>query len=297
MSHTKEAKSILYKHKKRDSWFLSQYSVNAFEGCSCNCLYCYVRGSKYGLNMDDGLAIKTNALELLDKQLRNRAKKSQFEFVAVGTATDAYMHHEEKWNLTSGMLQLLHKHRFPVFLSTKCLLIRRDIELLKAINNYAILPPDLGKVLSHGLIVSVSISTLDESISNMLEAGAATPSQRLALISEFKAHGLLAGVNAMPLLPFISDTTEEMGKIIIAAKQAGADYILTGGLTLFGKEAGDGKTLYYQFLQRYRPELLPKYEQLYGSEFHTSFAYQKELRQRAAMLCKKHSIRNSILPV
>jgi DNA repair photolyase len=297
MPHIKQSKSILNKHKKRDTWFLDDYSVNPYEGCSCNCLYCYVRGSKYGENMDEGLAIKSNALEVLDKQLAARAKKGQYGFVAVGSATDAYIHHEEKWKLTAGMLELLHKHRFPVFISTKCLLIRRDIELLKAIDKDAILPPDLASTLQCGLIVSVSISTMDESISNILEPGAAAPSERLALISDLKKEGLLAGVNAIPLLPFISDTMEEMEKIIAAAKNAGADYILTGGLTLFGSEAGDSKTLYYKFLQRYKPGLLTKYRQLYGSNFYTSFAYQQQLKEKATILCKKYSIRNSILPV
>jgi DNA repair photolyase len=72
----KEAKSILNKHKQRDSWFLDEYSVNPYEGCSCNCLYCYVRGSKYGENMEEKLAVKVNALGILEKQLQIRAKKS-----------------------------------------------------------------------------------------------------------------------------------------------------------------------------------------------------------------------------
>ena len=297
MSHTRQATSILNKHKKRDSWFLDDYSVNPYEGCSCNCLYCYVRGSKYGENMDEGLAIKTNAVEVLDKQLAARAKKGQYGFVAVGSATDAYIHHEDKWKLTAGMLEVLHKHRFPVFISTKSLLIRRDIELLKAIDKEAILPPDLAPALERGLIASVSISTTDESISSILEPGAATPSERLALIRDLKQQGLLAGVNAIPLLPFISDTMEEMEKIIAAAKNVDADYILTGGLTLFGQGAGDSKTLYYKFLQRYKPGLLPQYQQLYGSGYYTSFAYQQQLKEKATMLCKKYSIRNSILPI
>jgi len=72
----KRVVSVLNKHKKRDTWFLDDYSVNPYEGCSCNCLYCYVRGSKYGENMEDGLAVKENALQVLEKQLQWRAKKT-----------------------------------------------------------------------------------------------------------------------------------------------------------------------------------------------------------------------------
>ncbi|MES1219316.1 MAG: radical SAM protein [Bacteroidota bacterium] len=283
------------KHKKRDSWFLDDYSVNPYEGCSCNCLYCYIRGSKYGENMDEGLAVKANATEVLEKQLAARAKKYQYGFVAIGTATDAYIHHEEKLKLTEAILQLMLKYRFPVFISTKCTLIKRDIDLLKEIDKAAILPSDLKSKLKRGVILSVSVSTLDEKISSMLEPGAAPPLQRLQLIKELKNEGFLAGVNAIPLLPFISDTEEELEKIISTAKQFHADYILTGGLTLFGNGVADSKTLFYKFLERYDASLLPKYYNLYGNNFYTSIQYQDELKVKAIRLCKKYNIRNSIL--
>jgi DNA repair photolyase len=290
----KQVTSVLNKHKKRDSWFLDDYSVNPYEGCSCNCLYCYVRGSKYGENMEEGLVVKTNALEVLEKQLAARAKKNQYGFVAVGSATDAYIHHERNEQVTEGMLQLLLKYRFPVFISTKCTLITRDIALLQQIDKAAILPPDLAS-LNRGVILSVSLSTLDESITNMLEPGAAPPVKRLQLLKELKEEGFLAGVNAIPLLPYISDTDEQLEKIIAAAKEHQADYILAGGLTLFGTGVADSKTLFYKFLERYDASLLPAYQRLYGNNFYAPFAYQNELKQRVARMSKKYSIRNSIL--
>jgi len=295
MLHQKQVKSVLNKHKKRDNWFLDEYSVNPYEGCSCNCLYCYIRGSKYGENMDEGLAIKANALEVLEKQLAARAKKNQYGFVAVGSATDAYIHHEKKYRLTEGMLQLLLKYRFPVFISTKCTLIKRDIELLKEIDSMAILPADLQDTLKRGVVLSVSLSALDEKVTAMLEPGAAAPLQRLELVRELKQAGFLTGVNAIPVLPFISDNEVELEKIIMAAREYNADYILAGGLTLFGEGAADSKTLFYKFLEKYDASLLPKYQRLYGPNFYPSFSYQDELKERISKLCKKYSIRNSIL--
>ncbi len=245
--------------------------------------------------MEEGLAIKANALEILEKQLAAKAKKEQYGFVAVGSGTDAYIHHEEKYRMTEGILGLLLKYRFPVFISTKCTMITRDIELLKAIDKTAILPADLKDKLHRGLILSVSVSTLDQKISDMLEPGAAPPLQRLELVKQLKQEGFLVGVNAIPVLPFISDTEESLEKIIAAAKEYGADYILVGGLTLFGSEKADSKTLFYKFLERYDMSLLPKYQQLYGSNFYVSFQYQSQLKERADKLCKKYNIRNIIL--
>ena len=71
-----QAKTILNKTKRRDPWFLDDYTVNPYSGCSFNCLYCYIRGSKYGTHMEEKLAVKENAPALLDKALALRARKS-----------------------------------------------------------------------------------------------------------------------------------------------------------------------------------------------------------------------------
>ncbi|HSU28226.1 MAG TPA: radical SAM protein [Chitinophagaceae bacterium] len=295
MLKEKRVKSVLNKHKKRDSWFLDDYSVNPYEGCSCNCMYCYIRGSKYGENMEQGLAVKINLPEILDKQLAGRAKKNQYGFVAVGSGTDAYIHQEEKHRMTRQILELLRKHRFPVFISTKRALITRDIDLLKEIDANAILPDDLASRLHRGLILSVSISSMDEKISNRLEPGAIPPLERLELVRQLKKEGFLTGVNAIPVLPYISDKEEELEKIIAAARAHDADYILVGGLTLFGNGIADSKTLYYRFLESYDPSLLPKYQALYKNNFYVPFSYQDELKSKAMKINRKYGIRNTIL--
>lgn len=295
MIHQKQVASVLNKHKQRDNWFLTEYSVNPYEGCSCNCLYCYIRGSKYGENMEEGIVVKTNSPEILEKQLSAKAKKSQYGFVAVGSAIDAYMHHEEKWKLTEGSLKLLLKYRFPVFISTKCALILRDVDLLKEIDKAATLPGDLRQNLNRGVILSVSISTMNNNITNILEPGALPPQQRLQVLQELKGHGFLVGVNAIPTLPLISDTEEELENTIVSAKRAGADYILVGGLTLFGSQPTDSKTLYFQFLKKYDSSLIPRYEKMYGNNFSPPKYYLDELGSKARKICAKHQIRASIV--
>lgn len=296
MLRSKEVKSVLNKLKKRDSWFLCDYTINPYEGCSCNCQYCYVRGSKYGENMDEGLVVKRNLPEILEKQLKLRAHKNEYGFVVVGSATDAYIHHEQEQRMTEKILELLLKYRFPVFISTKCHLIVRDLELLKQIDQQAILPANLKDRLRRGLILSVSISTMDETISSSLEPGAISPAERLKLVQQLKEQGFLVGVNAIPTLPFISDTEEELHRTIGAAKQHGADYILVGGLTLFGNEAADSKTLYYRFLQRQRPDLVRKYQAMYRDFTFPSKAYQDLLAKKASLICSKYQISNRIIP-
>lgn len=291
----KEVKSILNKHKKRDSWFLDDYSINPYEGCGFNCTYCYVHGSKYGENLADKIVIKKDAAAILDKQLGNRAKKNQYGIIAVGSATDAYMRAEEEIGLTRELLQVILKHRFPVFISTKSTLITRDFDLLKQIDESAILPEDLQSTLKRGVTISFSFSTLNEQLAKQLESGAPSPQKRLETLKQCSENGFLCGVNAMPLLPFISDTDEELEKIIAAAKYNGANYIFTSGLTLFGNEERDSKQLYYRFLHNHYPNLLEKYEAMYGSVYYPSWKYQNDLKRRTELLCKKYQIKNTII--
>lgn len=288
-------KSILNKKKKRDAWFLDDYTLNPYEGCSFNCQYCYVRGSKYGENMEDTLAVKINGREVLDRQLAFRVKKDQYGIIALASATDPYIRLEEKLRMTEGFLKLILKHRFPVLMITKSTLILRDLELLKAIDRTAVHAPDLAGKLKCGAILSFSMSTLDEKIASVLEPGAPGPMKRLDTMRKCKEAGFLVGVNCIPTLPFISDTDDHLEQMVHAAKEHGADYILIGGLTLFGDQPADSKTLYYKFLERNYPHLLPEYKKLYRTFFSPPENYLRTLEERAERICKKYQIRRSIL--
>lgn len=290
----KEVNSILSKHKKRDSWFLDDYSINPYEGCGFNCTYCYVHGSKYGENLAEKVVIKKDAALTLDKQLANRAKKNEFGFIAVGSATDAYMQVEEEIGLTREFLKIIVKYRFPVFISTKSELIKRDLDLLKQIDETAILPEDLKQEPGRGVIISFSFSTLDEKLAKQIEPGAPAPQKRLETLKLCSENGFLCGVNAMPLLPFITDTDEELEKIIASARQYGANFVFIAGLTLFGNDERDSKQLVFKFLKNHYPHLIEKYEEMYGSVYYPSWLYQQQLKRRADALCEKYKIKNSI---
>jgi DNA repair photolyase len=291
----KEVGSVLNKHKKRDSWFLDDYSVNPYEGCGFNCIYCYIRGSKYGENLSEKITVKQNSAAILDRQLAARAKKNQYGFIAVGSATDAYMQVEKDLLQTRALLEVIAKHRFPVFISTKSQLITRDVDLLKQIDETAIRPADFPDSFRHGVILGFSLSTTDENIAGKLEPGAPGPAERLNALRICKEHGLFAGVNAIPLLAGISDTDGELENIVRSSKAAGADFLLAGGLTLFGNQPMDSKPSYYRFLQRNYPELIVRYEQLFGMNYYQPRQYQDSLKKKILQLCERYGIRNSIL--
>jgi DNA repair photolyase len=286
-----KVKSILNKHKKRDDWFLDDYTVNQYSGCSFNCIYCYVRGSKYEANLAKKLCAKINAPELLDKELKRRAEKGEYGIIALSSSTEPYMPIEEKFNLTRRILEIILKYRFPVEIATKSKLVLRDLDLLWQIDKSAILPEDLKSMLNRGVIISFSISTLDIKLAKILESGAPSPLERLETLKKCKEKGFLVGLNYIPVLPFLSDSEDQIDEMIKTAKEYCADFVFVGGLTLFGKEPYDSKILYYQFLGNYYPDLLSKYKNLYRIFFAPTKEYQMILNKRAEKNCEKYGIK------
>ena len=283
-------KSVLNRHKKRDPWFLDDYSVNPYAGCSFNCLYCYIRGSKYGKDMGASLSVKVNAPEVLEKQLKRRAERGEYGIIALATSTEPYQKIEEKTKLTRRLLEVILKYRFPVHLLTKSPLALRDMDLLRKIDREALLPQDLRERPGRGVIINYSFSTLNPALARKLEPGAPPPEARLEAMEEFSKAGFLAGVSLIPALPFLSDSQEEMERLVEETKRHGAKFLFAGALTLFGNSPYHSKSLYYEFLREHYPDLLPRYKSLFRIFPQPPKEYQRKLQILAERLCKKYGL-------
>lgn len=289
------SKTILNKTKRRDPWFLDDYTVNPYSGCSFNCLFCYIRGSKYGTHMEEKLSVKENAAELLDKQLGLRAAKNQYGIIVLSSSTDPYLHFEKEEQLTRKLLEIILKHRFPLHLITRSSLVTRDFDLLKKINEAAILPSDLEKNPEQNVFITFSFSTVDDAVAKIFEPGATLPSLRLQTLKQAAETGFLTGVSMMPLLPYISDTSESLHCMYSAFKNAGAHYVMPAGLTLFGNDTSDSKTLVFRAIEKHYPHLLLKYQRLFGGDKEFAEYYYKAFYNKMNELSAQYGIRQRII--
>ncbi|MBU1035966.1 hypothetical protein KJ898_00355 [bacterium] len=131
-----EAKSILRKYKKIDSWFISRYGMNLYRGCTHNCIYCDGRAEGYYVDGEFGedVTIKVNAVEILRRELDPKRKRAPFKrsFIMIGGGVgDSYQPIEEKYQLSRRALELVDEYNFPVHVLTKSTLIKKDIDILK----------------------------------------------------------------------------------------------------------------------------------------------------------------------
>ena len=288
-------KSVLNKKKKRDPWFLDDYTFNPYSSCQFNCLYCYIRGSQYGTNLEHSLSVKINAIDLLDRQLANRVKKNEYGIIVVASATDPYLRIEKDYQLTRQALQVILKHRFPIHIITKSELVERDFDLLHQIDREAILPNDL-KALGRGTIISFSFSTVEDRVGQIFEPGAPVPSRRLSVLQRTVQNRFLVGVNLMPLLPYISDTSKQLHLAFSTFAKIGVDYILPATITLFGQEKAHSKTLMIQAIKEHYPQLEEKYQRFFSKSTQMPYYYRHAFQKKIQALCMDYGILNGILP-
>jgi len=282
------AKSILRKSKKIDSWFLINYGMNLYRGCEHNCVYCDGRSEGYYVEGEFGeeISVKINAVDILKRELDPKRKRIPLKnyFVGmVGGVGDSYQPLEKKYKLTRRALELFHEKRFPVHILTKSTLVERDIDVIKQINNET------------RAIVSFSFSSTDDEISSVFEPGVPPPSERLKTLSKFKKDGIACGMYLMPVIPFVTDTPGVMEETIRKAKEAGLDFIIFGGMTL---KEGKQKEYFIKNLKENYPELLSHYENIYQKNKWGSPTeeYNQSINQTFDLLSKKYKMPKRIPP-
>lgn len=240
--------------------------------------------------MEEKLSIKTNAVELLEKQLALRAKKGQYGIIVLSSSTDPYLQFEKEYELTRKMLEVILHYRFPVHIITKSDLVVRDFDLLKQIEKNAILPADLESKLSQKSFITFSFNTLDDAVAKIFEPGATPPSLRLKTLKKTIEAGFLSGVSMMPLIPYITDTTESLEKMFTTFKDIGVHYVFPATVTLFGNGPGDSKTLMLRAIAKHYPHLLEKYQNFFDGNTQMPTYYQHMFYKKMMELCIKYDL-------
>lgn len=135
-------------------------------------------------------------------------------------------------------------------------------------NKAAILPDDINERTDQKAIISISFSTVDDSVGRIFEPGAPSPTTRLNALKAVVNEGFKAGISMMPTLSCISDTTKSLHEMFTAFRTAVAHYVLPSTITLFGNGIADSRTLVFRAIAKHHPDLIEKYERLLGRNDH-----------------------------
>ena len=253
-----QPKTILNKGKRADHWFWTRYSAYPYLGCQHGCAFCYCRERKYiphksaeenrvyDTEADEFshlIKIKENAPQLLRKALARTPVDMIF--------TGDYQPAERKFKISSQMLEVCLEYGFPVFILTRSPLVLRDLDIIHAINQRS-------RAVVAFSIISTPKSPKYMSIS-MMEGLAPSAEKRFKAMEEIARLGILTGTVAMPLLPGLCDTTQNLQALARWTAMNGGRFVLGGGLTL----ADQQKEYFTKILRQNHPDLIPLYTRLY----------------------------------
>lgn|SRR5487761_220986 len=255
------------------------WTINPYRGCEFGCKYCYARYTHEFMELRDGLDFerkiyaKVEAPEILRAELR-RARDKGLP-IALGTATDPYQPAEKQFKITRGLLEVFTEFegiRFSI--TTKSVLILRDLDLLKTIS------------VKHDFGVHITVTTTDARLARRLEPKAPPPAQRLAAVARLVRAGIYAGVNAMPVLPGLTDSPSALDDLARQAAHAGAQFFHGNSLFLMPSAMRQ----FMPFLRREFPHLIRRYERMYARSAYVSQEYQDAVAQRFAALSARYGL-------
>lgn len=238
----------------------SDYVINPYVGCPNACKYCYASFMKRftGHKEEWGSFIDIKKCE---KQIN--VKRIEGKSVFLSSVTDCYNVFEKKYKITRNILEQIADVDCQVTISTKSVLILRDIDLLKRFKN---------------LKVAFSLNTLDEKFQEDMD-NASKIKERLKALKILHEEKIYTILFMSPIFPYITECQE----LIDASKDRVCEYWFEN-LNLRGAY----KKVILNYIEINYPHLLEKYKQIY---IKNDLTYWKELSYALDKYCSERKLR------
>jgi len=254
--------SLINTITKKDTLFAGNYTVDPYQQCEFGCRYC-------DSSTDETIYIKSNAVHVFEKEI----EKLPHGVIIVGSVHDPYQKAERSYQITRNLLRIIQKHKFPCHILTKSDLVLRDLDILSKMDR---------------CLVTLSITTLDNAVSNIFEKNVPSPEKRLRTMKSISEKGIKAGIAITPVLPYFVET--ELEEIVNSASLHKAWYIVHKHLEL----KGDQKRAFLKIIEEHYPHLLSKYKALYGDGYTPNKHYSAELNSKINDYCTKYGLKSKI---
>jgi DNA repair photolyase len=211
------SRSVISENDSPDIPF--RYSLNPYRGCLHGCSYCYARPSHEYLGLSAGLDFETRIFVKRDAPRLFRVWLGRPQYVCepimLSGVTDCYQPIERQLRITRQCIEVANSVNQPLSLITKNALVTRDLDLLSS-------------MATRNLVrVAVSLGSMDQSLTKVLEPACTAPAGRLNAIRKLAENGIPVHVMVAPVIPGLNDT--EIPTVLQAVADAGArsaSYIL-----------------------------------------------------------------------
>lgn len=255
------------------------WTLNPYRGCEFGCHYCYARYTHEFMEMWDSrdferkIYAKTDLPDILRAELRQGRDKGLP--IALGTATDPYQPAERQFEITRRLLQVFAEFRgLDLSITTKSVLILRDLDILQTLKE------------RHRFSIHMTITTPDERLARLLEPKAPAPAQRFEAVRKMVDAGIRVGVNAMPIVPGLTDAPKMLDALTANAARAGASFIYGNVLFL----SPSAMRQFMPFLEAKFPHLVKQYRKLYARSAYLRGEYPEKISALMKQLRAKHGL-------
>ena len=247
---------------------------------------CYARpshayvGLSPGLDFETRLFYKADAARLLEQELS--APNYRCAPITLGANTDPYQPLEKSLKVTRSVLEVLLRCRHPVNITTKGVLVARDVDLL-------------AELARDGLVqVMFSIPTLNDDLKRILEPRAAAARAKLKAMRVLAGAGVPVGVLVAPIIPVL--TEHEIESVLEAAREAGASL---AGYTML-RLPWEVKDIFREWLAEHFPDRAAHVMSIvrgmrgerdndpdFGTRMHATGPVAQLIRQRFQLACRR----------
>ena len=248
--------------------------MNLYRGCAHGCVYCDSRSKCYQFtHAFEDIEVKQNAPALLEDILKKRRKRI---VISTGSMSDPYQPCEKELQLTRQCLELLERYGFGASVITKSDLVLRDLELFDRIHQKA-----------KG-VLQMTLTVADDPLSRVLEPNVCTTTRRYEVLKAFQRAGVPTVVWMTPILPFLTDTEENVRRILDYCFDAGVKGIVCFGMGLTLRDGN--REYYYEALDRHFPGLSGEYRRRYGNAYEVPSPNSAALWKLFHAECEKHGV-------
>ncbi len=237
----------------------SDFVINPYIGCPHACKYCYASFMKRFTNHPEAWG------EFLDVKRCDKKispKKLTGKKVFLSSVTDCYNKYEEKYQITREILKQLVEIDCELTISTKSMLILRDMDLLRKMKNVE---------------VAISINTLDENFKKDMDK-ASSIEERIETLKVLHENHIKTVLFMSPIFPGITDF-----KSIIQKTKDFVDVYWFENLNL--------RASYKTYIMEYIKDNYPNYTDLYNEIYiQKNSSYWEVLSMEIDKFCRRENI-------
>jgi len=261
-----------------------RWTVNPYRGCEFGCHYCYARYTHEYMELDGSefeskIYVKRDAGALVERDLAS--ERIWGEHIAIGTATDPYQPAEKEFGATRAILErMAEREGLSLSITTKSNQVVRDIDLLQKISQRS------------SITIHMTVTTVRTRLARLLEPRAPRPDLRLDAIRKLREAGIAVGVNAMPIIPGLTDREEDLEALVRAARDANAEWLAANVLFLMPASWKP----FLAFLDAKFPRLAKRYRDFYHGYGDAPEEYRKRIKALIDGLRGKYGLGSRPVP-